>query len=104
MLSFSQKNINYFSLTNLKYWAMQGDILELSLLLLKDLSLGYTAVRKLFRLNEVQLLLSNHTVRITLNNLTDIENLLELFNKLYCSKVNVDRCSGGAFSIPWFCG
>ncbi|KJH50942.1 hypothetical protein DICVIV_02903 [Dictyocaulus viviparus] len=48
-------------LTNLKYWATNEHILELSLSLLKDLSLGYTAVRKLFRLQEVQLLLSNHT-------------------------------------------
>ncbi|WKY12819.1 hypothetical protein Q1695_003985 [Nippostrongylus brasiliensis] len=48
-------------LTNLKYWATNDQILELSLALLKDLSLGYTAVRKLFRLQEVQLLLSNHT-------------------------------------------
>uniref|UniRef100_A0A183F2V4 Xpo1 domain-containing protein n=1 Tax=Heligmosomoides polygyrus TaxID=6339 RepID=A0A183F2V4_HELPZ len=48
-------------LTNLKYWATNEQILELSLSLLKDLSLGYTAVRKLFRLQEVQLLLSNHT-------------------------------------------
>ncbi|KAE9413928.1 hypothetical protein Angca_009159, partial [Angiostrongylus cantonensis] len=49
-------------LTNLKYWATNEQILELSLSLLKDLSLGYTAVRKLFRLQEIQLLLSNHTV------------------------------------------
>uniref|UniRef100_A0A0K0D9C8 Importin N-terminal domain-containing protein n=1 Tax=Angiostrongylus cantonensis TaxID=6313 RepID=A0A0K0D9C8_ANGCA len=48
-------------LTNLKYWATNEQILELSLSLLKDLSLGYTAVRKLFRLQEIQLLLSNHT-------------------------------------------
>ncbi|VDK43976.1 unnamed protein product, partial [Cylicostephanus goldi] len=48
-------------LTNLKFWATNEQILELSLSLLKDLSLGYTAVRKLFRLQEVQLLLSNHT-------------------------------------------
>ncbi|CAD6193890.1 unnamed protein product [Caenorhabditis auriculariae] len=49
-------------LTNLKYWPTQADILDLSLSLLKDLSLGYSAVRKLFRLPEVQLLLNNHTV------------------------------------------
>ncbi|CAI5453025.1 unnamed protein product [Caenorhabditis angaria] len=48
-------------LTNLKYWPTNSDLLDLSLSLLKDLSLGYTAVRKLFRLPEVQLLLNNHT-------------------------------------------
>lgn len=48
-------------ITNLKYWATNTDLLEMSLSLLKDLSLGYTAVKKLFRLSEIQLLLNNHT-------------------------------------------
>ncbi|CAB3396860.1 unnamed protein product [Caenorhabditis bovis] len=48
-------------LTNLKFWPSNAELLDLSLSLLKDLSLGYTAVRKLFRLPEVQLLLNNHT-------------------------------------------
>lgn len=52
----------YFSITNLKFWATNERILELTLALLKDLSLGYTAVRKLFRLPDIQLLLNNHTV------------------------------------------
>uniref|UniRef100_A0A1I7XM47 Xpo1 domain-containing protein n=1 Tax=Heterorhabditis bacteriophora TaxID=37862 RepID=A0A1I7XM47_HETBA len=56
--------VNYPILTNLKFWATNDIILELSLSLFKDLSLGYTAVRKLFRLQEVQLLLSNHTVKV----------------------------------------
>lgn len=48
-------------LTNLKFWPSNSELLDLSLSLLKDLSLGYSAVRKLFRLPEVQLLLNNHT-------------------------------------------
>ncbi|GMS80054.1 hypothetical protein PENTCL1PPCAC_2229, partial [Pristionchus entomophagus] len=48
-------------ITNLKFWATNDRILELTLALLKDLSLGYTAVRKLFRLPDIQLLLNNHT-------------------------------------------
>lgn len=48
-------------LTNLKFWPSNSDLLDLSLSLFKDLSLGYSAVRKLFRLPEVQLLLNNHT-------------------------------------------
>ncbi|KAK6009171.1 hypothetical protein OSTOST_25931 [Ostertagia ostertagi] len=61
---------------------------ELSLSLLKDLSLGYTAVRKLFRLQEVQLLLSNHThvtrfsrglTRLLTIDLNDDEQLFEQF-------------------------
>ncbi|KAK6014387.1 hypothetical protein OSTOST_20230, partial [Ostertagia ostertagi] len=63
-------------LTNLKYWATNEQILELSLSLLKDLSLGYTAVRKLFRLQEVQLLLSNHTVRIMFTTQKDVDLLV----------------------------
>ncbi|KAK6045414.1 hypothetical protein COOONC_17081 [Cooperia oncophora] len=75
-------------LTNLKYWATNEQILELSLSLLKDLSLGYTAVRKLFRLQEVQLLLSNHThrtvfyealTRLLTIDLNDDEQLFEQF-------------------------
>ncbi|PAV59328.1 hypothetical protein WR25_15667 [Diploscapter pachys] len=49
-------------LTNLKYWSYEETILELSLALLKDLSLGYAAVRRLFRIDEVQRLLNNHSV------------------------------------------
>ncbi|PAV75417.1 hypothetical protein WR25_17809 isoform B [Diploscapter pachys] len=41
-------------LTNLKYWSYEEAILELSLALLKDLSLGYAAVRRLFRIDEVE--------------------------------------------------
>ncbi|CAJ0572530.1 unnamed protein product, partial [Mesorhabditis spiculigera] len=48
-------------ITNVKMWPTNAQLLDLSLSLLKDLSLGYSAVRKLFSLPDIQLLLNNHT-------------------------------------------
>ncbi|GFQ72460.1 exportin-7 [Trichonephila clavata] len=48
-------------LTNLKYWSRSEQIINRTLQLLSDLSVGYTSVRKLVKLDEVQFMLSNHT-------------------------------------------
>ncbi|KFM69942.1 Exportin-7, partial [Stegodyphus mimosarum] len=48
-------------LTNLKYWSRSEQIINRTLQLLSDLSVGYTSVRKLVKLEEVQFMLHNHT-------------------------------------------
>ncbi|XP_035214477.1 exportin-7-like isoform X2 [Stegodyphus dumicola] len=48
-------------LTNLKYWSRSEQIINRTLQLLSDLSVGYTSVRKLVKLEEVQFMLNNHT-------------------------------------------
>jgi exportin-7 len=52
----------YCSITNLKCLPAHERIVDDSLTLLNDLSVGYTSVRKLIKLDEVQYLLNNHTV------------------------------------------
>lgn len=49
-------------LTNLKYWTCQEPILRRTLDLLSELSRGYSAMRKLLRLDGIQFILANHTV------------------------------------------
>ncbi|XP_064465819.1 exportin-7-B-like [Ornithodoros turicata] len=48
-------------ITNLKYWSSSEAIVTRTLQLLSDLSVGYSSVRKLVKLEEVQFMLSNHT-------------------------------------------
>lgn len=48
-------------ITNLKYWGNCEMIINKTLQLLSDLSVGYGTVRKLVKLDEVGFLLSNHT-------------------------------------------
>lgn len=48
-------------ITNLKYWSRSEQIISKTLQLLNDLSVGYTCVRKLVKLEEVQFMLNNHT-------------------------------------------
>jgi len=48
-------------ITNLKYWGACEVIINKTLHLLSDLSVGYGTVRKLVKLEEVGFLLSNHT-------------------------------------------
>ncbi|XP_037091986.1 LOW QUALITY PROTEIN: exportin-7-like [Pollicipes pollicipes] len=48
-------------ITNLKYWGGSEQITSRTLMLLNDLSVGYSSVRKLVKLEEVQFLLNNHT-------------------------------------------
>ncbi|KAK0410878.1 hypothetical protein QR680_005375 [Steinernema hermaphroditum] len=48
-------------ITNLKFWGHNEKLIEASLALLNDLSLGFTSVRRLSRLEEIQFLLNNHT-------------------------------------------
>lgn len=54
-----------FRITNLKYWGRSEQIISKTLQLLNDLSIGYSCVRKLVKLEEVQFMLNNHTVCIT---------------------------------------
>ncbi|XP_050294230.1 exportin-7 isoform X2 [Anthonomus grandis grandis] len=48
-------------ITNLKYWGRSEMIISKTLQLLNDLSVGYSCVRKLVKLDEVQFMLNNHT-------------------------------------------
>ncbi|XP_074108338.1 ran-binding protein 16 isoform X1 [Cotesia typhae] len=48
-------------ITNLKYWGSREQIISRTLQLLTDLSVGYSCVRKLVKLEEVQFMLNNHT-------------------------------------------
>ncbi|XP_046385116.1 exportin-7 isoform X2 [Ischnura elegans] len=48
-------------ITNLKYWGRSEQIITKTLQLLSDLSVGYSCVRKLVKLDEVQFMLNNHT-------------------------------------------
>ncbi|UYV75244.1 XPO7 [Cordylochernes scorpioides] len=48
-------------ITNLKYWGNSEPIITRTLQLLNDLSVGYSSVRKLVKLEEVQFMLNNHT-------------------------------------------
>ncbi|CAN7942333.1 unnamed protein product [Ixodes hexagonus] len=48
-------------ITNLRYWSCSEPIVSKTLQLLSDLSVGYSSVRKLVKLEEVQFMLSNHT-------------------------------------------
>lgn len=55
-----------YRITNLKYWGRSEQIISKTLQLLNDLSVGYSCVRKLVKLEEVQFMLNNHTVHIEL--------------------------------------
>lgn len=46
----------------MKYWSTSETTITKTLQILNDLSVGYSSVRKLVKLEEVQFLLSNHTV------------------------------------------
>ncbi|GFR81724.1 exportin-7 [Elysia marginata] len=48
-------------ITNLKFWGRSEQIISKTLQLLSDLSVGYSSVRKLVKLEAVQFLLNNHT-------------------------------------------
>ena len=50
------------SITNLKYWGNSEKIISRTLQLLNDLSVGYSSVRKLVKIDTVQFVLTNHTV------------------------------------------
>ena len=51
-------------ITNLKYWSNSETIINKTLQILNDLSVGYTSVRKLVKLEEVQFILNNHVAGI----------------------------------------
>lgn len=48
-------------ITNLKFWGRSEQIITKTLQLLSDLSVGYSSVRKLVKLEAVQFMLNNHT-------------------------------------------
>lgn len=60
-------NMMYFSITNLKYWTCKEKLIGETLKLLNELAIGYTSVRKLVQLPEIQYLLNNHTVSTRLS-------------------------------------
>ncbi|KAF6779419.1 hypothetical protein AHF37_01928, partial [Paragonimus kellicotti] len=53
--------------TNIKYWSSNEPILNRTLNLLSELSRGYTAMRKLIRLDDIQFVLTNHNVSLLLD-------------------------------------
>jgi len=48
-------------ITNMKYWSRSEKIINATLNLLNDLSIGYSSVRKLVKLEAIQFVLNNHT-------------------------------------------
>ena len=52
------------SVTNLKYWSSSERIINKTLQLLSDLSVGYSSVRKLVKLEAVQFVLHNQSERL----------------------------------------
>ena len=48
-------------ITNLKYWTKSEKIISKTLALFNDLSVGYSSVRKLMKLDSIHFLLANHT-------------------------------------------
>lgn len=48
-------------ITNMKYWSHGERIINTTLRLLNDLSIGYSSVRKLVKLDAIQFVLNNHT-------------------------------------------
>jgi exportin-7 len=48
-------------ITNLKYWTSSERIISKTLNLLNELSVGYSSVRKLMKLESIHFILSNHT-------------------------------------------
>ncbi|VDD88080.1 unnamed protein product [Enterobius vermicularis] len=48
-------------ITNLKFWWREERLIDATLALLNELSLGYSAARRIIRLQDIQLLLNNHT-------------------------------------------
>lgn len=55
--------INRKIITNLKFWGHSELIIRKTLNLLNELSVSYSWVRKLVKLDEIQFLLNNHTVK-----------------------------------------
>jgi len=49
-------------ITNLKFWGNSEQIIRKTLNLLNDLTLTYSLIRRLIKLEEIQFLLANHTV------------------------------------------
>lgn len=51
-------------ITNLKYWGNSESIIRKTLNLLNDLTLTYSLIRRLVKLDEIQFMLANHTVSL----------------------------------------
>jgi exportin-7 len=49
-------------ITNLKFWGNSEQIIRKTLNLLNDLTLTYSLIRRLVKLEEIQFMLTNHTV------------------------------------------
>lgn len=48
-------------ITNIKFWSYSEPVMHKSLQLLNDLSIGYSSLRKIVKLEEIHFLLENHT-------------------------------------------
>lgn len=49
-------------LSNLRYWSAHEAVLQPTLAFLGELASGYSAMRKLLRLEDIQFMMMNHTV------------------------------------------
>lgn len=87
-------------ITNLKYWARSEQITWKTLQLLNDLSVGYSSVRKLVKLDAVQFVLSNHTVSIE-QSLTKVSHQIANYKCVTVWRLNSHRME--AF-MAWFEG
>lgn len=56
-------------ITNLKYWGNSESIIRKTLNLLNDLTLTYSLIRRLVKLDEIQFMLANHTVSLRRSNM-----------------------------------
>lgn len=74
-------------ITNLKYWGNSELIIRKTLNLLNDLTLTYSLIRRLVKLDEIQFMLANHTVRDFFYILIELKSL---FYKNFC-RVNFSR-------------
>jgi hypothetical protein len=60
----------------MKYWGRSENITSKTLQLLSDLSVGYSSVRKLIKLDAVQFILNNHTVSLVHNQGSKYKNIM----------------------------
>uniref|UniRef100_A0A914V6U4 Importin N-terminal domain-containing protein n=2 Tax=Plectus sambesii TaxID=2011161 RepID=A0A914V6U4_9BILA len=95
-------------ITNLKYWASNEKLIDDTLTLLNDLSVGYSSVRKLVRLPEVQFLMNNHTnehfsflgASTDLKTMKSRTTLYAALTRLLCVDLNDDDDAFDRFMLP----
>ena len=55
----------FYSVSNLKYWSTRVAVINKTLHLLSDLSIGFSSVRKLLTLDIVKFTMEGHTVSLS---------------------------------------